>query len=78
MKKFLYMAVAAIAVLSSCDKENAILDDNGNGVDIAGAPVFTATIESDATKTTIVEGSTAGKKKVEWLSTDQVFIYLWL
>jgi len=78
MKKYFYMAVAAIAVLSSCDKENAILHDNGNGVDNANAPVFTATIEGDdasanAATRTALGGSTG--KKVNWLNGDEVIIY---
>lgn len=77
MKKIFYMAVAAIAALSSCSKDNDIIDGvpeptNPN----ANAPVFTATIEGDFTsRTQLAEGSTTGKKKVEWLSDDKVFIW---
>jgi len=51
MKKFFYMAVAAIAALSSCSSDDAILGEDGkqNG---EGVTTFTATIESDATTRT--------------------------
>ena len=76
MKKLLYMAVAAIAALSSCsDDVNDNLNVNPNVNPNPNAPVFTATIEGEGeTRTQLVEGSTTGKKKVEWLSTDKVFV----
>jgi len=60
------MAVAAIAALSSCDKNSGII---GGGNDFTmDAPVFTATIEgNDATKTTLANGT-----KVNWESNDEV------
>lgn len=70
MKKSFILAVAAIAVLSACNKENV------DTPEVVNAPVFTVTIEGNAaTKTQLVEGSKEGKKKVEWLSTDKVFVY---
>ena len=75
MKKFLYMAVAAIAALSSCTNDDIVADENGNENQIVEAPVFTATIEGEGTRTQLVEGSTAGKlTKVAWLSTDQIYV----
>jgi len=76
MKKLLYMAVAAIAALSSCSSEDII---NGNGNENengnANAPVFTATIEGNgATRTQLVPGSAGNLTKVNWLGSDKVFI----
>lgn len=75
MKKYLYMAVAAIAAFSSCSSDD-IVNGNGNDNGNAKAPVFTATIEGEATsRTALVEGSTAGKlTKVAWVSEDKVNI----
>ena len=52
MKKFLYMAVAAVAVLSSCSSNSdAILGDGGQQNE--GVTTFTATIEGGATRVTL-------------------------
>ncbi len=75
MKKFLYMAVAAIAALSSCSQDDLVSDENGNDVSNANAPVFTATIEGEGkTRTQLVEGSTGKLTKVAWASEDKVNI----
>ena len=79
MKNLLYMAVAAIAALSSCsddvnDNLNVNLNPNGNVNPNVNAPVFTATIEGEVqTRTTIgtshevtEEGNTVTKTKVNW------------
>ena len=63
MKKYVYMAVAAIAVLSSCTKEeesNASLNDNGS---------FYATIEDGSTRTTL-----DSDKKVLWSESHKINI----
>ena len=63
MKKYIYMAVAAIAVLSSCTKEeesNASLNDSGS---------FYATIEDGTTRTTL-----DSDKKVLWSESDKINI----
>jgi len=70
MKKYFYMAVAAIAVLSSCDKANNIID--GGQENAVNAPVFTATI-NPGTKTTIAQNPETGNyTKVNWESGDEV------
>ena len=69
MKKIFYMAVAAIAALSSCSNENDIIGEGGkqNG---EGVTTFTATIESDATSRTTYNSTS---KKSEWIaSTDKI------
>ena len=66
MKKILYMAVAAIAALSSCSSNDDILDDGGQQA--ADVTEFTATIEGDGTRTSY----NASDKKAEWLTTDQI------
>ncbi len=70
MKKVFYLAAAAMAVLSSCDKDNMLVE-NGTGSDSFKAPVFTATIEDHATKTTLGEGN-----KVNWENGDEVLMAL--
>ncbi len=69
MKKVFYLAVAAMAVLSSCDKENLVID-GGAGTATFNAPVFTATIENHGTKTSL---GNAGK--VNWENGDEVFMF---
>ena len=70
MKKVFYLAAAAMAVLSSCDKDNMLVE-NGAGSETINAPVFTATIEDHATKTTLGEGN-----KVNWENGDEVLMAL--
>jgi len=75
MKKLLYMAVAAIAALSSCqgDDVNDNLNVNPNLNPNVNAPVFTATIEGvGGTRTQLADGSATGRKKVEWEVGDEV------
>lgn len=49
MKKYIYMAVSAIIALSSCTSDNdPILDEAGKET-----LLFTATMESDATRATV-------------------------
>ena len=73
MKKFFYMAVAAIAALSSCSDDNdAILGEGGKQSD--GVASFTATIESDATTRTTIADGTGTNKKVLWSDGDAVSI----
>lgn len=69
MKKAL-LSLASLLVITSCTNEENIIE--GEVTPVADAPVFTASIEG--TRTTISEGSSTGKKKVEWLSTDKVFV----
>ncbi len=68
MKKVFYLAAAAMAVLSSCDKENMLVE-NGAGSETINAPVFTATIENHGTKTSL---GNAGK--VNWETGDEVLM----
>jgi len=66
MKKFLYMAVAAIAALSSCQNEDTILENN---VQKESEKVFTATMENCAgTRTTLANNTPY------WENTDKVCI----
>ena len=66
MKKYIFMAVAAIAVLSSCSKE----DDNNASFNDSGA--FYATIEDGSTRTTLGTGDNANK--VLWSESDKINI----
>lgn len=66
MKRLFYIAAAAMAVLSACTKENPF-EENGNYTEVFNAPVFKATIEGPATKTTLGEGN-----KVNWENGDEV------
>ena len=63
MKKYLILSLAALAMLSSCKKDN-----NGD------ANSFTATIEQSGAKTEIVAGSDANLNKVTWVANDQISI----
>lgn len=75
MKKFFYMAVAAIAALSSCSSDNdAILGEGGNGNNNGAAQVFTGVIEGDATTRTTITAGTGTNKKVEWVNGDEISI----
>jgi len=66
MKKFIYMAVAAIAALSSCRNEDVILESNTqNEVD----KVFTATMEQSAGTRTTLAGNTPN-----WESGDKIIM----
>ena len=67
MKKYIYMAVAAIAALSSCSSEEAILNEGGQNE--TGVTKFTATIE-DAGATRATFNTTT--KKAEWETTDKI------
>lgn len=69
MKKYIYMAVAAIAALSSCSSEEAILNEGGQNE--TGVTKFTATIE-DAGATRATFNTTT--KKAEWETTDQISV----
>lgn len=61
MKKFIYMAVAAIAALSSCASDDAIMNEGGQNE--TGVTTFTATMEgNNATRATY--NSTA--RTAEW------------
>jgi len=72
MKKFLYMAVAAIAALSSCSDDEIVTLENEND---ANAPVFTASIEgNDETRTTVALGEGDNRSIVKWETTDMVNI----
>lgn len=72
MRKYIYMAVAAIAALSSCDKTNSIID--GGQEKTVNAPVFTATIEP-TTKTTLgLNSETGNYTKINWDINDEVKI----
>ena len=64
MKKFLFLAAAAIAALSSCNNEE-IIPSNGN--QSTNHPTFTATIEGAATRTALGAGN-----KVNWENGDEV------
>ena len=70
MKKFFYMAVAAIAALSSCSIDEAFLMELGQNV--TGVTTFTANIEDEgATQNTY----NAETKKAEWeATTDKISI----
>ena len=73
MKKYLFIAAAAIAVLSGCQKEGSPVEegqpDSGSGL------VFTASIEQGTNTKTILE-TTAGVNygKIYWESGDQISI----
>lgn len=61
MKKFIYMAVAAIAALSSCASDDAIMNEGGQNE--TGVTTFTATMEGDnATRATY----NATARTAEW------------
>ena len=68
MKRLFYIAAAAMAVLSACTKENPIVEV-GTEPESVSMPVFTATIEGPATKTTLGEGN-----KVNWENGDEVYL----
>ena len=69
MKKFFYMAVAAIAALSSCSGDDAILNEGGQNE--AGVTTFTATIEDEgATRTTY----NATTHKAEWVEGEAISV----
>ena len=69
MKKYIYMAVAAIAVLSSCTSDNEVA---GNLTPKGGEATFTATIEAGSTRTTLGTGDDAGK--VFWEVNDAICV----
>ncbi len=58
-----------MAVLSACNKENPIVE-NGTEPESFNAPVFTASIEGPATKTTLGTGN-----KVNWENGDEVLVF---
>ena len=68
MKRLLYFAAAAMAVLSACTKEDPIVEV-GTEPESVSMPVFTATIEGPATKTTLGEGN-----KVNWENGDDLYL----
>lgn len=64
MKKFFYMAVAAIAALSSCSSDNDIIKE-----ETVKQPLkFTATMEGSATRATLSDN------KAQWEVNDQINI----
>ncbi|MCQ2256336.1 MAG: DUF285 domain-containing protein [Bacteroidaceae bacterium] len=64
MKKFFYMAVAALAALSSCSSDNDIIKE-----ETVKQPLkFTATMEGSATRATL------NAKKAQWEVDDQICI----
>ncbi len=69
------MAVAAIAVLSSCSGNNDTIFDEG-GKQQSEAKVFTATIESDGltSRTTINREAGDNYNKVSWCAGDEISI----
>ena len=66
MKKYFYMAVAAITALSSCSSENDAIMSETSGQKLT----FTASIENDATRATYNSSTT----KAEWEIGDQISI----
>ena len=74
MKKSIILAgaVAVLAMLTSCQKEEIVpVDEPGAGSDL----VFTATIDNPATRTTInTDGASADRGKVSWKSGDEISI----
>ena len=66
MKKYIFMAVAAIAALSSCSSDN----DLPTGETGKQALTFTATMEGSATRATYDSGS----KCASWEAGDQISI----
>ena len=68
MKRVFYIAAAAMAVLSACTKEDPIVEV-GTEPESVSMPVFKATIEGPATKTTLGEGN-----KVNWENGDKVLM----
>ena len=70
MKKYIYMAVAAIAALSSCSSDDAIMNEGGQNE--TGVTTFTATIEGGVTSRATYD---ATSKKAAWeASTDQISV----
>lgn len=70
MKKYIYMALAAIAALSSCSSDDAIMNEGGQNE--TGVTAFTATIESDISSRATYNATT---KKAEWeAGTDQISV----
>jgi len=65
MKKFLFLAMAVIAALSSCTSDDIVANENEN--QNVNAPVFSATIEGNAASRTVLDGN-----KVNWESGDEV------
>ncbi|MCQ2131291.1 MAG: DUF285 domain-containing protein [Bacteroidales bacterium] len=70
MKRLFYIAATAMAVLSACTKEDPIVEV-GTEPESVSMPVFKATIEDHATKTTLGEGN-----KVNWENGDEVLMAL--
>ena len=69
MKRFFYIAAVAMAVLSACTKEDPIVEV-GTEPESVSMPVFKATIEGPATKTTLGESG-----KVNWENGDEVVLF---
>ena len=66
MKKYIYMAVAAIAALSSCSNEDEIVaNENGKG-----ETTFFATMEKDATTRVALSGKTPSWESGDAISID--------
>lgn len=69
MKKLFYMAVAAIAALSSCSGDDAILNEDGQNV--TGVTTFTATIEDEGETRTTYNATT---HKAEWVEGEAISV----
>lgn len=67
MKKYMILAVAAVAALGSCTKDT--IETTIETPSVAGVPTFTASIENSGTRTTLGEGN-----KVDWEDSDELFI----
>gem|GEM_PF-2727653 len=74
MKRLFYMAMAAMAVLSSCSSNDELMRDGGKPSD--GATTFTAIIERDGatTRTTINTTSGSDYGKVLWSKGDAISV----
>ncbi len=68
MKKYFFMAAAAIAALGSCSTEDSVINDIEAPV-VKTPPTFTATIEGTGTRTALGEGN-----KVNWENGDEVVV----
>ena len=68
MKRIIYIAVAAIAALSSCSGNDDIVGEGGQKA--TGATEFTATIEGNENTTRTSYNPTS--MKAEWLTTDEI------
>ena len=73
MRKNILAALATVVAISSCSTKE-LVPDSSAVKDDSGAPSFTAEISNISTRTTLADGSSSGKKKVNWDASDRLCV----